>query len=270
MEPLNILISNDDGVFAEGIRALAKSASRNGHKVTVVCPDQERSATGHGLTLQSPLRVERADELFEKGIKAWGCSGTPADCVKLALSELLEKKPDLVLSGINHGPNLGTDIFCSGTVAAAMEGTLENVHSMAVSVASFKWKNFEFASEIAMNIAEQAVKGDWPKSLLLNLNIPPCEKNKIKELSWTRLSIRKYINQFSKREDPRGDIYYWLAGEAILDLKSKGYGPKSWPSDVSQIQENKISLTPIEPDLFWRGSIDSLPEINCSFIDPSQ
>ena len=91
MKPLNILISNDDGVFAEGIRALAKSALRNGHKVTVVCPDQERSATGHGLTLQSPLRVERADELFEKGIKAWGCSGTPADCVKLALSELLEK-----------------------------------------------------------------------------------------------------------------------------------------------------------------------------------
>ena len=146
MESLNILISNDDGVFAEGIRALAKSALKKGHKVTVVCPDQERSATGHGLTLQSPLRVERADELFDKGIKALGCSGTPADCVKLALSELLDKKPDLVLSGINHGPNLGTDIFCSGTVAAAMEGTLENIPSMAISVASFKWKNFEFAS----------------------------------------------------------------------------------------------------------------------------
>ena len=145
MKPLNILISNDDGVFAEGIRALAKSAQKRGHKVTVVCPDQERSATGHGLTLQSPLRVERADELFGEDVKAWGCSGTPADCVKLALSELLDHKPDLVLSGINHGPNLGTDIFCSGTVAAAMEGTLENVPSMAISVASFKWKNFEFA-----------------------------------------------------------------------------------------------------------------------------
>lgn len=269
MESLNILISNDDGVFAEGIRALAKSALKKGHKVTVVCPDQERSATGHGLTLQSPLRVERADELFDKGIKAWGCSGTPADCVKLALSELLDKKPDLVLSGINHGPNLGTDIFCSGTVAAAMEGTLENVPSMAISVASFKWKNFEFASEIAMNIAEQAINDSWPKSLLLNLNIPPCERNKIKELSWTRLSIRKYKNQFSKREDPRGDDYYWLAGEAVLDLKSKGDGPKNWPSDVSQIQENKISLTPVEPDLFWRGSLDILPKINTSFINAS-
>ena len=113
--------------------------------------------------MQSPLRVENADELFETGIKAWGCSGTPADCVKLALSELLDQKPDLVLSGVNHGPNLGTDIFCSGTVAAAMEGTLENVPSMAISVASFKWKNFDFASEIAMNIAEQAIKDSWPK-----------------------------------------------------------------------------------------------------------
>ena len=207
MESLNILISNDDGVFAEGIRSLARSAIKKGHKVNVVCPDQERSATGHGLTLQSPLRVERADELFEPGIKAWGCSGTPADCVKLAISELLDKKPDLVLSGVNHGPNLGTDIFCSGTVAAAMEGTLENIPSMAISVASFKWKNFEFASEIAINIAEQAIKDSWPKELLLNLNIPPCEKHKIKELSWTRLSLRKYKNQFSKREDPRGDDY---------------------------------------------------------------
>ena len=267
MKPLRILISNDDGVFAEGIRSLAKSAKKKGHKVTVVCPDQERSATGHGLTLQSPIRVERADELFEEGIKAWGCSGTPADCVKLALSELLDKKPDLVLSGVNHGPNLGTDIFCSGTLAAAMEGTLENVPSMAISVASFKWKNFQFASEIAINIAEQSIQNNWPKSLLLNLNIPPCDKNKIKELSWTRLSIRKYKNQFSKREDPRGDTYYWLAGEAVLDLNSKGYGPKRWPSDVSQIQENKISLTPIEPDLFWRGDLDLLPNINTSFIN---
>ena len=135
---------------------------------------------------------------------------------------------------------------------------------MAISVASFKWKNFEFAGEIAMNIAEQAINDSWPASLLLNLNIPPCEKSKIKELSWTRLSVRKYKNQFSKREDPRGDDYYWLAGEVVLDLKSKGYGPKNWPSDVSQIQDNKISLTPVEPDLFWiycRGGYSNSIEV---------
>ena len=261
MESLNILISNDDGIFADGIRSLAKTALNNGHKVTVVCPDQERSATGHGLTLQSPIRVEQADALFEKGIKAWGCSGTPADCVKLALSEILDEKPDLVLSGINQGPNLGTDIFCSGTVAAAMEGTLENIPSMAVSLACFKWRDFAFASKIALQIAEQALKSTWPKSLLLNLNIPPCEEKKIIGGSWTRLSIRKYKNQFLKREDPRGNSYFWLAGEAVVDLNSKGYGPQNWPSDVSQIQKNKLSLTPLETDLFWRESLDILPEI---------
>ena len=97
--------------------------------------------------------------------------------------------------------------------------------------------------------------------LLLNLNIPPCKRDDINDFSWTRLSIRKYKNQFSKREDPRGDAYYWLAGEAVLDLNSKCYGPKNWPSAVSQIQENKISLTPIDPDLFWRDDLDMLPNI---------
>ena len=112
MKPLKILLSNDDGVFAEGIRTLAAAAVNRGHQVTVVCPDQERSATGHGLTLQAPIRAEKANELFENGVEAWGCNGTPADCIKLALNELLTNKPDLVLSGINHGPNLGTDVFC--------------------------------------------------------------------------------------------------------------------------------------------------------------
>ena len=135
--PLRILISNDDGVFAEGIKALAMEAARRGHRVTVVCPDQERSATGHGLTLQSPIRAERADGLFGEGITAWACSGTPSDCVKLGLGKLLETPPDLVLSGINHGPNLGSDVMYSGTVAAAMEGTIEGLPGMAISSACF-------------------------------------------------------------------------------------------------------------------------------------
>lgn len=144
MKPLKILISNDDGVFAEGIRTLAGAAAFRGHQVTVVCPDQERSATGHGLTLHSPIRAEKANELFGKGVSAWGCNGTPADCVKLALNEILPEKPDLILSGINHGPNLGTDIFCSGTVAAALEGTLAGIPAIAISIASFQWRDFFF------------------------------------------------------------------------------------------------------------------------------
>ena len=133
MVPLRILLSNDDGVFADGIQALAAEAVRRGHRVTVVCPDQERSATGHGLTLQTPLRAERADELFAPGVTAWACSGNPSDCVKLGLFRLLEEPPELVLSGINHGPNLGTDVLYSGTVSAAMEGTIERLPSLAVS-----------------------------------------------------------------------------------------------------------------------------------------
>ena len=233
MKPLKILISNDDGVFAEGIKALAIAAARRGHEITVVCPDQERSATGHGLTLHAPIRAERADGLFGEGIKAWGCNGTPADCIKLALHEHLKKRPDLILSGINHGPNLGTDIFCSGTVAAALEGTLENIPSLAVSIASFKWRQFKAAGEIALNIAEDAFTKNWPEKLLLNLNIPPCSAKDMGQVKWTRLSIRQYEEQFSKRQDPRGNIYYWMAGEAVKDLNSAGDGPSDWPSAVS-------------------------------------
>ncbi len=262
MNPLTILISNDDGVFAEGIRTLAYEASKRGHKVAVVCPDQERSATGHGLTLQAPIRAEKADELFAEGVKAWGCNGTPADCVKLALYELLPEKPDLILSGINHGPNLGTDVFCSGTVAAALEGTLEGIPSLAVSIASFQWREFQFASELAMDIAENALSDKWPNNLLLNLNIPPCKPQNMGRLGWTRLSIRHYEEQFSRRVDPRGNTYFWLAGEAVKDLKAAGDGPSEWPSDVAQIEKLSPSLTPIQPDLFWRGCVNDLPNLN--------
>ncbi len=261
MNPLRILISNDDGVFAEGIRTIARVAALRGHEITVICPDQERSATGHGLTLQSPIRAERADELFPEGVTAWGCSGTPADCVKLGLNELIEEKPDLVLSGINHGPNLGTDIFCSGTVAAALEGTLDGIPSLAISIASFQWREFDFAAELAIEIAENAISKNWPEKLLLNLNIPPCLPEKMGKIAWTRLSIRQYEEQFSKRLDPRGNTYYWMAGEAVKDLKSAGDGPSNWPSDVAQIEKNSPSITPIQPDLFWRGNIQELPDI---------
>ena len=263
MEPLRILISNDDGILSKGIRTLAKEATIRGHKVTIVCPDKERSATGHGLTLHSPIRAERADDLFHKGVTAWACTGTPADCVKLALNELLETKPNLVLSGINHGPNLGTDIFCSGTVAAALEGTLENIPSLAASNACFKWDQFDYASKLTLLITENFLSRKiWPGNMLLNLNIPPCSVNQMGSLSWSRLSIRQYKEQFSKRVDPNGNTYYWLAGKAVNDIEKAGSGPASWPSDVTQIERNRPSITPIQPDLFWRGDISKLPSLN--------
>jgi 5'-nucleotidase len=259
MAPLRILISNDDGVFADGIQALAAEAAARGHQVTVVCPDQERSATGHGLTLQSPLRAQRADELFADGVEAWACSGTPSDCVKLALFSLLEEPPDLVLSGINHGPNLGTDVLYSGTVAAAMEGTIEGFPALAVSSADFQWRHFEPAARLALEVAESMHRAGWPEGLLLNLNVPPLPAEAIGPLRWCRTAVRRYVDQFDQRVDPRGRTYYWLAGEVANDLEAQVAGPADWPIDVAWIDGGGASLTPLQPELLWRGLAQSLP-----------
>lgn len=257
--PLRILISNDDGVFADGLQALAAEAHSRGHQVTVVCPDQERSATGHGLTLQSPIRAERADELFTPGVTAWACSGTPADCVKLAMFCLLEEPPDLVLSGINHGPNLGTDVLYSGTVAAAMEGVIEGLPSMAVSAADFNWREFQPAARLALEVAEDLLAKGWPDGLLLNLNVPPVPRESMGPLRWCRPAVRRYTDQFDRRVDPRGRTYYWLAGEVVNDLEAKVAGPVEWPTDVAWVQANGASLSPLQPELFWRGFCGDLP-----------
>ena len=259
MTVLRILLSNDDGVFAEGIQALAAEAVKRGHRVTVVCPDQERSATGHGLTLQTPIRAERADELFVEGVQAWACSGTPADCVKLALFRLLEEPPDLVLSGINHGPNLGTDVLYSGTVSAAMEGTIEGLPAMAISSADFRWRQFRPAARRALDLAEAMKRVGWPEGLLLNLNVPPLPEESIGPLRWCRPAVRRYIDQFDRRVDPRGRTYYWLAGEVTNDLETSTSGPPSWPTDVGWIAEGGVALSPLQPELFWRGTSEMLP-----------
>lgn len=258
---MRILISNDDGVFADGIRALAAEAAGRGHQVTVVCPDQERSATGHGLTLQTPLRAERADELFAAGITAWACSGTPSDCVKLALFALMEDWPDLVLSGINHGPNLGTDTLYSGTVSAAMEGTIEGLPALAVSSADFKWRQFEPAARIALDVAEHLHAHGWPPGVLANLNVPPLTAEAIGPLRWCRKAVRRYTDQFDKRVDPRGRTYYWLAGEVANDLEADVAGPADWPIDVAHVAAGGVSLTPLQPELFWRGASADLPAL---------
>ncbi|MFN5193923.1 MAG: 5'/3'-nucleotidase SurE [Cyanobacteriota bacterium] len=262
MAPLRILISNDDGVFADGIRTLAATAAGRGHRVTVVCPDQERSATGHGLTLQSPIRAERADALFAPGITAWACSGTPSDCVKLALFQLLEEPPDLVLSGINHGPNLGTDVLYSGTVSAAMEGTIEGLPALAVSCADFGWRRFGPSAELALDVAEAMLAAGWPLGLLLNLNVPPLDGAAIGPLRWCRTAWRRYTDQFEQRVDPRGRTYYWLAGEVVDDLETRTTPLPDWPTDVAQIRSGAPSLVPLQPELLWRGEPARLPAID--------
>ncbi|ACK67601.1 stationary-phase survival protein SurE [Rippkaea orientalis PCC 8801] len=251
MKPLKILISNDDGIFALGIRTLANTLAEAGHEVTVVCPDRERSATGHGLTMHRPIRAEVVENIFDPQVTAWSCSGTPSDCVKFALSAVLESYPDFVISGINHGSNLGTDVLYSGTVSAAMEGTLEGIPSIAISLASFSSREFQPGANFACNLVKQLVNHPLPKTTLLNVNIPPVAENAIMGVKITRQGLRRYAEQFEKRVDPRGNSYYWLAGELVTEIEQPEHIhlPPDIPTDVQAIHHNYITITPLQYNL---------------------
>ncbi|MEM6352237.1 MAG: 5'/3'-nucleotidase SurE [Cyanobacteria bacterium P01_D01_bin.14] len=247
---MKILVSNDDGVFATGIRTLSNALAAAGHKVIVCCPDRERSATGHGLTLHKPIRSDPVSGVFDEGITAWACSGTPADCVKLALEAILETPPDLVLSGINHGANLGSDVLYSGTVSAAMEGLLDGISSMALSLASFTHHQFGAAARVACGLVDQLAA--LPAPVLLNVNVPPVESHKIKGLQVSRLGQRRYHDLFEKRQDPRGKTYYWLAGEVLEEVDmvdSPAQAAAQVPLDVRAIRDNYVTVTPLHYDL---------------------
>ncbi len=257
MTGMKLLISNDDGVSALGIRSLANHLADAGHNVTVVCPDQERSATGHGLTLHHPIRAEIVDSIFHPNVKAWACSGTPADCVKLALWALLDSPPDLVLSGINHGSNLGTDVLYSGTVSAAMEGVIEGIPGIAFSLCSFSSRNFEPAAQFAECLIAQLSKQPLPELLLLNVNVPAVEAKEIAGVLTTRQGIRRYVDVFEKRVDPRGKTYYWLAGELLEDVEEPSNPMEKTPTDVQAIRNNYITVTPLQYNLTsFSGLVD--------------
>lgn len=248
---MNLLISNDDGIFALGIRTLADTLAEAGYHVTVVCPDRERSATGHGLTLHDPIRAEIVNSIFHPAVKAWSCSGTPSDCVKLALGALVDSPPDLVLSGINHGSNLGTDILYSGTVSAAMEGVIEGIPSIAFSLASYTSLEFQVAAIFAKQLVTQLLLQPLPEPMLLNVNVPPVKLSEIAGVKITRQGIRRYFDTFEKRVDPRGKTYYWLAGEVIEDVEQPTHLhlPENIPTDVQAISEKYITITPLQYNL---------------------
>ena len=271
---MNLLISNDDGIFALGIRTLADTLAAAGHQVTVVCPDRERSATGHGLTLHDPIRAEMIESVFNPSIHAWACSGTPSDCVKLALGALLDHPPDMVLSGINHGSNLGTDVLYSGTVSAAMEGVIEGIPSIAFSLTSFSSQNFQPAANFARSLLDRIAQNPLPKLTLLNVNIPSVPADQIAGVAMTRQGVRRYFDMFEKRIDPRGKTYYWLSGEVLEDvseeeleeagmsgLKACG-GDAEWfrktPTDVQAIRQNYITVTPLQYNLTCALGLESL------------
>jgi len=237
---LLILVTNDDGINAPGIKALSLALTAIG-KVVVVAPERERSAIGHGITMHKPLRVTEVS--WENPInKGLAVNGTPADCVKLALDALLDEPPALVVSGINRGENLGTDVLYSGTVSGALEGCINNRPSLAVSLVGEGELDFTFASSFTARLAQQIVKFGLPEDTLLNLNIPHLLESEIKGMVVTRLGRRRYINTISNRMDPRGRAYYWLAGQ-------KEDIDQAPDTDIGALSRGMISLTPLHLDL---------------------
>jgi len=245
-----ILVTNDDGIYAPGILALYLAMKEIG-EVMVVAPDSERSAVGHAITISDPLRVweyERDGEFF-----GYAVNGTPADCVKLGVKAILHKTPDLVVSGINLGPNTAINVIYSGTVSAATEGTLMGIPSIAFSVTTFKKTDFGFAARFARYLAEKVLERGLPAGTLLNVNIPPLPEEEIKGVKITRQGKGRYEEFFDKRVDPMNRNYYWLSGKKLL-LDSD--------SDVDDVavMENYIAITPIQFDLTDYQAIKHLKE----------
>ncbi len=230
-----ILVSNDDGIQSEGISALEEALRKLG-EVYTVAPDREQNSMSHALTLHRPLRVE------EIGSRRFAVDGTPTDCVKLALSGLLPVRPNLVVSGINKGPNLGDDIIYSGTVAAAIEGTLLGIPSMAISLVTFRDFVFQAAAEFAVNLASRVLEKGVPPGTLLNVNVPPLPKHELKGWRLTRQGKRHYSEKIVERVDPRGRKYYWIGGDDLGFAQEDG-------TDCVAVQEGFISVTPLQVDL---------------------
>ncbi|HWR31656.1 MAG TPA: 5'/3'-nucleotidase SurE [Negativicutes bacterium] len=250
---MRLLLTNDDGIRAPGIRALWESL-KDIAEIIVAAPAQQQSATGHSITVYHPIWVN--EQTFDDpNISGWRIGGTPADSVKIALDTLMTKMPDLVVSGINHGPNLGTDVLYSGTVSAALEGAMHGIPAIAISLATDGDPDFGPAAEYCRKVVQQIIEKKMPAFSLLNINVPPIPAAEIQGVSITKLGAIEYENAFDKRVDPRGRTYYWMAGTPMETLNSDD-------TDVAAIRANRISLTPIHFDLTDYTLLNNLQQWN--------
>ncbi|HER24014.1 MAG TPA: 5'/3'-nucleotidase SurE [Candidatus Atribacteria bacterium] len=237
---MKILLTNDDGIYSEGIQILKKQLDKIA-EVTVIAPDRERSTIGHAMTLRKPLKMRKVKINGD----FWGYSldGTPADCVIIGILEIMKtERIDLIVSGINCGPNLGDDIFYSGTVSAAVEGAMRNVPSLAVSIAGFEDFKFKSAALFTKKIASKLMKNILPANLVLNVNFPNIDYEEIKGVEITRHGKRVYQDEVKIIHDPQGTTHYWLGGE----LPEGNIEPDT---DFEAISKNEISITPLSLDL---------------------
>jgi 5'-nucleotidase len=246
-----ILITNDDGIFAPGIYALWEAMQEVG-QTTVVAPDTEKSAVGHAITLSDPLRVEGIHRTG--GFEGFAVSGTPADCAKIAIRSLMDKKPDVLISGINRGANLGNNIIYSGTVSAATEGTMLGIPSVAISINSFNSDEFRGAKETAIKVVHYLTNNTLPSGTLLNVNVPYCPPEEIKGIKVTRQGNQYFQDDFDQRKDPRGRTYYWMKGKIVDDDQELYYDSKA-------VCDGYVSITPIHFQMTNESYFTKLEEI---------
>jgi 5'-nucleotidase len=243
---VRILLSNDDGYFAPGLAALAEAMHGMG-EVTVVAPERNRSGASNSLTLDRPLHLKEAPNGF------FYVNGTPTDCVHLAVTGMLDHEPDMVLSGINWGPNMGDDTIYSGTVAAAMEGHLLGVPAIALSLGSFSGRNFATAGRIARQLAERFRDRPFGAPLLLNVNVPDVPYELLKGMRVTRLGRRHKAEPVVKQISPRGETVYWVGAAGAAADAGEG-------TDFHAVDNNWVSVTPLQIDLTHAGQLGGVQE----------
>ncbi|MGN6213833.1 5'/3'-nucleotidase SurE [Parafilimonas sp.] len=235
-----ILVTNDDGITAPGIKALTNAVKDLG-KVVVVAPDKPQSGMGHAITIGHPLRLAAVEAFGD--IEAYQCSGTPVDCVKLAVDKVLHRKPDICLSGINHGANHSINVIYSGTMSAALEASIERIPSIGFSLLDYSIEaDFDGAAYYANLLVKQIISKKIDKHLCLNVNIPIAPKELLKGLKVCRQAYAKYEERFDERHDPTGRKYYWLTGEFQNFDKGKD-------TDVWALENNYVSVVPVQFDL---------------------
>jgi len=238
------LLSNDDGIFAPALRRLKQELSPLG-RVVIVAPDRDQSATSHSLTLHRPFRIHRHEP------DVYSVDGTPTDCVVTAFYGLLDAKPDMVISGINHGPNMGEDVFYSGTVAAALEGTLQGVPSLAVSLVTRELADFVEPARFVAKLVRRVLEHGLERRQLLNVNMPHLPWGEIRGVRVTRLGSRRYQDTLIRKVDPRGRDYYWIGGEDPVWEPLEG-------SDFRAVHEGWISVTPMRLELTDPDALETM------------
>jgi 5'-nucleotidase len=245
---MKILLTNDDGIHAPGLFALYQALEPH-YELHIVAPESEMSAVGHAITLTSPLRVQAVNK--NGSFFGYAVTGTPADCVKIAVQELLKRPPDIILSGINLGANVGVNLLYSGTVSAATEGAFLGVRSAAISLDTRQNPDFRFAAQFSKEIIRFIGEMGLREGTALNVNIPAVPPEEITGVCFARQGTARFVERFESRKDPRGNVYYWLSGETPI-------GSGNSDTDSSALKQRKITITPIHYDLTCNEELERL------------